>query len=81
LPGWMAKTPAGRRRQQDRYTQSQDQLAVLQEANEQRPPSQRRAPDKVVVSPGAGRRLWAWTKSTCSGPCTPCKRYAISIHR
>ncbi len=52
LPGWMAKTPAGRRRQHDRYTQAQDQLTVLQAANEKRPPSQRRAPDKVVVSPG-----------------------------
>jgi hypothetical protein len=52
LPGWMAKTPAGRRRQRDRYTQAQAQLAVLQAANEKRPPSQRRAPDKVVVSPG-----------------------------
>jgi transposase len=52
LPGWMAKTPAGRRRQHDRYTQAQDQLAVSQAANENRPPSHRRAPDKVVVSPG-----------------------------
>jgi hypothetical protein len=52
LPGWMAKTPAGRRRQEGRYTQAQSQLAVLQEANEKRPPSKRRAPDKVVVSPG-----------------------------
>jgi hypothetical protein len=52
LPGWMAKTPAGRRRQHDRYTQAQDPLTVLQAANAKRPPSQRRAPDKVVVSPG-----------------------------
>jgi len=52
LPGWMAKTPAGRRRQQDRYTQAQAQLAVRQAGNEKRPPSQRRAPEKVVVSPG-----------------------------
>ncbi len=52
LPGWMAKTPAGRRRQHDRYTQARDQLTVLQAANAQRPPSQRRALDKVVVSPG-----------------------------
>jgi len=52
LPGWMAKTPAGRRRQHDRYTQAADELTVLQAANEKRPPSQRKAPDKVVVSPG-----------------------------
>jgi len=38
LPGWRAKTPAGRRRQQDRYTQAQDPLAVLQAANAKRPP-------------------------------------------
>ncbi len=52
LPGWMAKTPAGRRRQHDRYTQAEDELTVLQAANEKRPPSQRKVPDKVVVSPG-----------------------------
>jgi hypothetical protein len=52
LPGWMANTPAGRRRQLDRYTQAQDQLAVLQAANQKRPPSPRRAPEKLVVSPG-----------------------------
>ncbi len=52
LPGWMAKTPTGRQHQQDRYRQAQDQLVPLQVANAQRPPSQRRAPNKVVVSPG-----------------------------
>ncbi len=52
LPGWMGKTPAGRRRQSERYLQAQDALAGLQAANAQRPASKRRAPDKVVVSPG-----------------------------
>ena len=52
LPGWMGKTPAGRRRQLGRYTQAQEHLVVLHEANENRPASQRRAPDKVVVSLG-----------------------------
>jgi hypothetical protein len=52
LPGWMGKTPTGRRRQQDRYRQAQDQLVALQAANAQRPPSQRREPHKVVISPG-----------------------------
>jgi transposase len=51
LPGWMGKTPRGRRHQHERYTQAQEQLTVRQAANAQRPPSQRRAPDKVVVSP------------------------------
>jgi transposase len=48
----MAKTPMGRQHQQDQSHQAQDQLARLQAANAQRPPSQRRAPGKVVVSPG-----------------------------
>jgi hypothetical protein len=48
----MGKTPTGRRRQQDRYRQAQDQLVALQAANAQRPPSQRREPHKVVISPG-----------------------------
>jgi hypothetical protein len=52
VPGWMATTPAGRRRQHGRYTQAHDRLAGLQAANAQRPPSQRRAPAKVLVSPG-----------------------------
>jgi hypothetical protein len=52
LPGWMGKTPTGRRRQQDHYGQAQEQLVVLQAANAQRPPSQRREPHKVVISPG-----------------------------
>jgi hypothetical protein len=52
LPGWMGQTPAGRQRQHERYTEAQDQLAVLQAANENRPPSQRKPANKVVVSPG-----------------------------
>ena len=52
VPGWMGKTPVGRDRQLERYTKAQEALTVLQAANAQRPPSQRLAPDKVVVSPG-----------------------------
>lgn len=52
LPGWMGKTPAGRRRQQDRYRQAQDQLTQLQADNARRPAAQRREPNKIVVSPG-----------------------------
>jgi len=51
-PGWMAHTPRGLTRQHERYRQTQAQLATRQAANAQRPPSQRRAPDKIVVSPG-----------------------------
>ena len=52
LPGWMGKTATGRQRQQHRYRQAQEPLAQLQVANTQRPPSQRREPDKIVISPG-----------------------------
>ena len=52
LAGWMGNTPAGHRRQQDRYRQAQDQLTQLQMANARRPAAQRREPDKIVISPG-----------------------------
>jgi hypothetical protein len=48
----MAKTSQGRSQQHHRYQQAQEQLAVLQAANAQRAPSERRAPEKVVVSTG-----------------------------
>src|SRR5688572_17800521 len=48
----MGNTPAGHRRQQDRYRQAQDQLTQLQMANARRPAAQRREPDKMVISPG-----------------------------
>ena len=52
LPGWMGDTPTGRRRQQDRYCQAQEQLTPLQAANARRPAAQRREPNKIVISPG-----------------------------
>lgn len=52
LPGWMGKTPKGRRRQQDRYRQAQEKLGAHQAANAKRPPGQRRGSDKIVISPG-----------------------------
>ena len=52
VPGWMAHTPRGRTRQHERYGQAQEQLATRQAANAQRPPSQRREPDKIVISTG-----------------------------
>lgn len=51
-PGWMAKTSPGRTRQQERYEQAQARLTVLHHANTQRIPSERRAPEKIMVSPG-----------------------------
>ena len=49
-PAWMAKTPQSRALQHDRYRQAQDHLDVLQAENQRRSPSERRAPDKIVVS-------------------------------
>jgi hypothetical protein len=52
VPAWMAKTPRSRIAQCARYRQAQEHLAALQAANQQYSPSERRAPDKLVVSPG-----------------------------
>ena len=48
----MAKTPHSRTAQHERYRQAQEHLAVLQAANQHHSPSERRAPDKIVVSTG-----------------------------
>ena len=50
VPAWMAKTPPSRRAQHARYSQAQAHLTVLQAANQRHPPSERRAPDQIVVS-------------------------------
>lgn len=52
VPAWMAKTPRSRAAQHERYHQAQAQLAALQAANQHYSPSERRAPDKLVVSTG-----------------------------
>ena len=52
VPGWMANTPSSRLQQRDRYEQAQEQLATRQALNAQRPASQRREADKIVISPG-----------------------------
>jgi hypothetical protein len=51
-PAWMAKTPHSRTAQHERYHQVQEHLIALQEANQHSSPSERRAPDKLVVSTG-----------------------------
>jgi transposase len=51
VPAWMAKTPPSRVLQHERYRRAQDHLDVLQVENQRRSPSERRAPDKIVVSP------------------------------
>jgi hypothetical protein len=52
VPAWMAKTPRSRTAQHERYHQAQEHLVALQEANQHYSPSERRAPDKLVVSTG-----------------------------
>jgi transposase len=52
VPAWMAQTPRGRMAQQERYQQAQEHLNQLQAANQHSSPSERRAPDKLVVSTG-----------------------------
>jgi len=48
----MAKTPRSRTAQPKRYHQAQEHLARLQAANQHYSPSERRAPDTIVVSTG-----------------------------
>lgn len=52
VPAWMAKTPRSRTAQHERYRQAQEHLAGLQAANQHYSPSERRAPDKLVISTG-----------------------------
>jgi len=55
VPAWMAKTPRSRTAQHERYLQAQEHLVGLQAANQHYSPSERRAPDKIVVSTGDPR--------------------------
>jgi hypothetical protein len=52
VPAWMAKTPRSRAAQCERSLQAQAHLTGLQAANQHYSPSERRAPDKLVVSTG-----------------------------
>ena len=52
VPAWMAKTPHSRTAQDERYRQAQEHVAGLHAAQQHYSPSERRAPDKIVVSTG-----------------------------
>jgi hypothetical protein len=52
VPAWMAQTPRSRTAQHERYLQAQKHLVGWQAANPHDSPSERRAPDKLVVSTG-----------------------------
>ncbi|HET6880461.1 MAG TPA: transposase, partial [Pirellulales bacterium] len=50
VPAWMAKHPATRLRQQERYQAARRRMEELQEENSSRIPSRRRERNKIVVS-------------------------------
>jgi transposase len=50
-PAWMASTPRGRRRQQHAYNNARQLLEAKLAHNARRPPSERRDPQKIVISP------------------------------
>jgi transposase len=50
VPGWMARQPATRQKQRDRYTQARQHLAQRQAHNRRKAPSKRTPESKVVVS-------------------------------
>lgn len=51
-PSWLAPTARGRQLQYQRYQKSQVELERRHLQNQQRPADKRRAPEKVVLSPG-----------------------------
>jgi hypothetical protein len=60
LPGWMAKRPATRQRQQQRLRQAQTQMAARHAYNQAKRATKRKAPEKIVISlsdpePAVGR--------------------------
>jgi transposase len=67
-PGGMAKTPRGRLRQQARYQAAGEQLHGRLLENARRPASQRRDPDKVVVSTSDVQGALGLDKSKVSRP-------------
>jgi transposase len=50
-PGWMAPTPAGRRRQRGRLRRARERMEALQRRNAGKRASKRKARERVVVSP------------------------------
>jgi transposase len=52
IPGWMARLPATRRRQRDRFAEALRKLLKEHERNARRPADKRQEPDKIVIAPG-----------------------------
>ncbi len=52
VPGWMAKHPDSRQQQHERYEQAQAGMNQLQAENRKRAASDRKKPEKIMISPG-----------------------------
>jgi transposase len=50
VPTWMAKTPATREEQRQRYERARERLVELHAVNKRQDPKKRRKPEKIVVS-------------------------------
>ena len=50
IPVWMAKTPSGRKTQQNRYEYAKQAMQRRQEENAQRRKDRRQAPEKIVIN-------------------------------
>ena len=79
VPAWMAKTPRSRTAQHGRYHQAQEHLGALQVANQHYSPSERRAPDRLVVSTGDPGAALGMEKTTYFDLYTPFPHSVMSI--
>jgi len=52
IPGWMARFPATRRRQRDRFAEARRKLLREHARNARRPRDKRQDPEKIVIGPG-----------------------------
>lgn len=68
VPGWMAKTPATRLAQAERYTQARSRLDEFQAVNARQEPCHRRPRDKIVVSATDPASAVGWDKSKVFRP-------------
>lgn len=71
VPGGMAKTSHPRTAQHTRSRQAHDHRARLPAANQRRLPSERRPPDKIVVSTGDPEAALGWDKDHVVRPLYP----------
>jgi hypothetical protein len=68
VPAWMAKTPATRLAQAERYTQAKSRLDEFQAINQRQDPSRRRPRNKIVVSTTDPPSAIGWDKTKVFRP-------------